>query len=221
MADAGAGRHHAEIVERALRPFEEFVALLVLPVFLVDVLLERLIVAEEGDRDRVVDDEIDRHQRIDLLGIAAEFLHGVAHGGEIDHRRHAGEILHQHARRAEGEFMVRGLGLEPFGEGLDVVLGHRAPVFVAQQVFQQHLHRERQAGNALEAVFLGGGKAEIGVGFATNLEGLAASKAVERSHVGGFHSRSGQWRWFGLSSSQDMDYSRRRDLRPNATDVTP
>jgi hypothetical protein len=32
--------------------------------------------------------------------------HGVAHRGEIDHRRHAGEILHQHARRAEGDLAV-------------------------------------------------------------------------------------------------------------------
>ena len=87
MADAGAGRHHAEIIERTLRPFEELVALLVLPVFLVDVLLEGLVVAEEGDGDGMVDDQIDRHQRIDLFRITAEMLHGVAHGGEVDHRR--------------------------------------------------------------------------------------------------------------------------------------
>jgi hypothetical protein len=66
-----------------------------------DVLAERLVVAEEVHDHGVVDDEIDRHQRVDLLGIAAELLHRVAHRGEIDHRRHAGEILHQHARRAE------------------------------------------------------------------------------------------------------------------------
>ena len=184
VADAGAGRHHAEIVERALRPFEELVALLVLPVFLLDVLLERLVVAEEGDRHRMVDDQIDRHQRIDLLRVAAEMLHGVAHGGEIDHRRHAGEVLHQHARRAEGDLAVGGFGLQPLGDRLDVVLGDRAPVFVAQQVFQQHLHRERQAGDALEAVFLGDRQAVIGVGLAAGLEGLAAAKTVEGSHVG-------------------------------------
>ena len=163
MADAGAGRHHAEIVERTLRPFQELVALLVLPVLLIDVFLERMIVAEEGHRHRVIDDEIDRHLRIDLLGIAAEMLHGVAHGGKIDHRRHAGKILHQHARRAECDLVFRGLGLEPFGNRLDVILGHRAPIFVAQQIFQQHFHRERQTRNALEAVSLGDGKTEIGV----------------------------------------------------------
>ena len=60
MADAGAGRHHAEIVERSLRPFQEFVAFLILPIFLLDVLLECGIVAEERHRDRMVDDQIDR-----------------------------------------------------------------------------------------------------------------------------------------------------------------
>ena len=47
VADAGAGRHDAEILERALPPSQELVALLVALVFVLDVLLERLIVAEE------------------------------------------------------------------------------------------------------------------------------------------------------------------------------
>src|ERR1700688_2571407 len=131
VADASAGRHYAEVIEGTLRPFQEFIALLILPVFLVDVFLERAIVAEEGHRHRMIDDEIDGHLRIDFLGVAAERFHGVAHGGQIDHRRYAGEILHQHARRAERELMLRRLGLEPFGKRFDVVLGHRAPVFVA------------------------------------------------------------------------------------------
>ena len=54
----------------------------------------------------MVDDEVDRHQRIDLVRIAAERHHRVAHRGEIDDRGHAGEILHQHARRAEGDLVL-------------------------------------------------------------------------------------------------------------------
>ena len=184
VADAGAGRHHAEIVERALRPLEEFVAFLVLPVFLVDVLLERLVIAEEGDRHRMIDHQIDRHLRIDLLGVAAEHLHGVAHGREIDHARHAGEVLQQHTPGAERDLALGRFGLQPLGDRLDIVLGDRAPVFVAQQVLQQHLHRERQARNALEAVPFGGGQAVISVSLAAGFKGLAATKTVERSHVG-------------------------------------
>ena len=96
-----------------------------------------------------------------LLRVAAERLHRVAHGGEVDDGRHAGEVLHQHARRAEGD-LVLGLALvvEPGGDRLDVVLGDGAAVLVAQQVLEQHLHRERQPRDAGEAVLLGRGEAE-------------------------------------------------------------
>ena len=182
MADAGAGRHDAEIRERARRPLQEFVALLILLVLFLDVLLERVLVAEEIHRDRMVDDEIDRHQRIDLLRVAAEMVHRVAHRGEIDHRRHAGEVLHQHARRAERDLAVGGLVLEPRREGLDVFLGDGAAVLVAQQVLQQHLQRERQPRNALEAVLLGHRQAVISVGLAADLESPAAFETIERGH---------------------------------------
>ena len=106
VADAGAGRHDAEIVEGRLAPAQEPVALAVPLVFEVDVLGEGARGAEIVDDDRMVDDEVDRDQRVDPLGVAAERAHGVAHGGEVDDGRHAGEILHQHARRAEGDLAV-------------------------------------------------------------------------------------------------------------------
>ena len=183
MADAGAGRHHGEIRKRALAPFQEFVALLVLLVFLDHVLGERLVVAEEVDDHAVVDDEIDRHQRIDFLGVAAEHLHRIAHRREIDHRRHAGEILHQYPRRAERDLMLQRALLHPFRERDDVVLLDGAAVFVAQQVFQQHFHRIRKSGNSLQTILLGGGQAVIDIGLAADLEGLLAFEAVERGHV--------------------------------------
>ena len=183
MADAGAGRHHGEIRKRALAPFEELVAFLVLLVFLDHVLAERLVVAEEVHDHRVVDHQIDRHQRIDLLGVAAERLHRIAHRREIDHRRHAGEILHQHARGAERDFMLELALLQPLRDRDDVVLLDGAAVFVAQQVFQQHLHRIGKLGNPLQTILLGGGQAVIDVGFAADLEGLLAFEAVERGHV--------------------------------------
>ena len=122
MADAGAGRHDAEIAERLLAPFQEFVALLVALVFELDVAGEGQRRAELVDDDRMVDDEIDRHQRIDLLRIAAERGHGVAHRGEIDDRRHAGEVLHQHAGRTIGDLDAgRALVGQPAGDRLDAL----------------------------------------------------------------------------------------------------
>ena len=182
MADAGAGRHDAEILERALRPFQKIVAFLVLLVFLLDVFLERIFVAEEIHRHRMIDDQIHRHQRVDLLRIAAEMLHRIPHGGEVDHRGHAGEILHQHARRTERDLARRGLGLEPLRDGLDVLFADRAAVLVAQQILQQDLDREGQPGNSLQTVLFSHRKAVISVGLGADLEGPEALEAVERIH---------------------------------------
>ncbi len=155
MADAGAGRHHAEIVERPRPPAQERVALAVPLIFLVDIDLEGLVGAEGVDHHRMVDDEIDRGERIDLLRVAAELGHRVAHGGEIDHGGHAGEVLHQHARRAEGDLAVALAVLEPERDAANIVGGDGAPILVTQQVLQQHLERERQIADPDQPVGLG------------------------------------------------------------------
>src|SRR3546814_12571455 len=72
MADAGAGGHDLEIVERLRAPFEELVALHVALIFERDVILERLGGAEFVDHHRVIDDEMAGHLRVDLLRVAAE-----------------------------------------------------------------------------------------------------------------------------------------------------
>jgi hypothetical protein len=59
-------------LSKALAPAQELVALAVALELELDVLLERVRRAEEVDHHRVVDDEIDRHQRVDLLRVAAE-----------------------------------------------------------------------------------------------------------------------------------------------------
>ena len=72
VADAGAGRHDLEIVERRRAPFEELVALGIALIFKLDILLERARRPEFVDHHAMIDDQVDRHLRIDLLGVAAE-----------------------------------------------------------------------------------------------------------------------------------------------------
>jgi hypothetical protein len=64
------------------------------------------------DLHRVVDHEIDRHERIDPLGVATQSLHGIAHRGKINDRWNAGEVVHQHAGGTERNIALRFLGLE-------------------------------------------------------------------------------------------------------------
>src|SRR5262245_552852 len=168
----------------------------------------------------MVDDQVNRHLRIDLLAITAELFHRVAHGGKVDDNRNASKVLHQHARRAECDLALGGLSLEPLGYGLDVVFSDRASILIAQQILKQDFHRKRQTGNALESVSLGSRKAEVRVILAANLQGLAASEAVERGHIGYFPLPPVDRRWFGLSYWQGNVFTCWRDLRPNSNYVT-
>src|SRR5204862_2057693 len=78
VADARARRDDLEIVERLAAPFEELIAFLVALIFEFDVLLEGLGVAELVDHHAVVDDQMHGDERVDLLRVAAELLHGIA-----------------------------------------------------------------------------------------------------------------------------------------------
>ena len=60
------------------------------------------------------------------FGIAAEPRDAVAHRREIDDRRHAGEILQQHARRRERDLLLRGALDVPPRQRLDVGRLHEA-----------------------------------------------------------------------------------------------
>ena len=181
MADAGARRHHAEVVERALAPAQKGVAFAVTLHFDVDVFAEGLLIAELVDHDRVVDDQVHRRQRVDALRIAPGLGHGGAHGGQIDHGGHAGEVLHQHAGGAVLDFPV-GFALgEPGGQGFEIFTGDGLVVFPAQQVFQQHLERHGQSVELAQG--LGGvGQAEVVVSLVADVECLEAFQAIEGGH---------------------------------------
>ena len=177
MADAGPRRHHLEIAERGLAPFEEFVALHVAAIFERDILLEALRRAERVDHHRVIDDEVDRDERIDLLRIAAELRHRVAHRGEIDDGGDAGEILHQHAGRAILDLALGPALLLPVDQRLDIVAGDGDAVLEAEQILEQHLHRERQARDVAELLARLGQRI-ISVSLAADLERVADAECV-------------------------------------------
>ena len=97
VADAGVRRHGLEVREGALAPAEERVALAVALELELGVALDREPGRKVVDLHRVVDHELDRDQRVDLLRVAAEVGHRGAHRCEVDDRRYAGEVLQQDA----------------------------------------------------------------------------------------------------------------------------
>src|SRR5581483_9024522 len=93
----GTRRHQSKLVERGLAPTQETVALVIafeLPLHIGAKGVDR---SKAVDHDRMIDDKIDRRNRIDFRRVAAELTLRFAHGGKIDHGGNAREILHQHA----------------------------------------------------------------------------------------------------------------------------
>ena len=140
VADACARWHNAEVVERALTPFEEGIAFHVTLIFAVHVHLESTWVAELVNHDRVVDDQINRVQRVDLLGVAAQGNDAVTHGSKVNNGWNTCEVLHQHAGRAVSDFAgVLAAFVRPFRECLDIVNRDReTAVFKTQKVLQDN-----------------------------------------------------------------------------------
>ena len=120
MDDSRSGRHDLEVPEALLAPAEEGVALAVALELELDVADERAARAEDVDLHRVVDHELDGNQRVDLLRAAAQVRHRVAHRGEVDDGRDAGEVLEQDARRRERDLAVRLVCRDPARHGFDV-----------------------------------------------------------------------------------------------------
>ena len=135
MHDAVAGRDHVDIVEGQLGPLDEVEAIGVAPILDGAVLGEGLgVIAAALDRQRMVDDELHRHHRIDLGRIAALIGDGIAQTGQIDQRRLAQDVMTDHARREPGEIAL-ALALDDLSERIaqdrritapDQILGQHA-----------------------------------------------------------------------------------------------
>ena len=144
MANSGAGRDNAEVIEGILPPAQKRIPFAVAFHLDVDVLLKGAGAGEPVNHHRVVDHQVNGRQRVDSLRIATRLGHCGAHGGQIDHCRYAGKVLHQHTGRAVLDFPVAAPLLEPGRQRLEVRLGNGFAVLPAQQVFQQHLERHGQ-----------------------------------------------------------------------------
>ena len=93
--------------------------------------------------DGVIDHQVGRQQRVGAIRVGAHGGQRVAHGGQVHHAGYAGEILQQHARRHEADFL--GIGALTAGDQGHVIGRDPAAVFVPQQVLEKNLGGEREA----------------------------------------------------------------------------
>ena len=97
MANAGPRGNNAEIPEGLLPPFQKPVAFAITFIFEFFIVLESQRIAKIVNDHRVINNKVDRNQRIDFFRIFTKFHHCVTHGCKIDNSGNAGKILHQNA----------------------------------------------------------------------------------------------------------------------------
>ncbi len=142
--DAGARGYHLEVVERALTPAQELIALAVALVLDLHIALERVRGAEQIGDHRMIDHQIRRGQRVDLVRIPTQRGDRLPHSRQIHDAGHPGEVLHDHPRRGELNLHTRISRGVPVRDGLDVIAGDIGAVLGAQQILGQHLQAVRQ-----------------------------------------------------------------------------
>ena len=159
MADAHARRDERKVVERLLRPPQKRVALAIALDLLFDVARVGVAESERVDLDRVVDDQVDGDERVDLPRVLARPLHRGPHRGQVDHRRHAREVLHQDARGQERKLAAGRLD-GPLRQRADAGFFGDTRLGEPDEPLEEDLHGHRQAGRVVESSF---GKCAEGV----------------------------------------------------------
>src|SRR5438105_14374209 len=101
----------------------------------------------------MIDDEIDRYERLDDLRIAPELFHGASHRGEIDDQWNAGKILENNPRDHERNFLVRRRFCIPVRQGLDVLSPNFFPVAIPQDRFEYDPDADCQPRDRADALF--------------------------------------------------------------------
>ena len=212
MHDAGGGRHDAEVVEGALPPFEELITFAVTLKLTLGVEEERGCRAESIHLHGVVDDQVDRHDRVDLVGVSAHAGHGAAQRGQVNYAGHAGKVLQDDTRRLEWDFNFASGIRPPVGDGFNRLSGDLEAFGLTQSRLQQHLDRERQP------VHIGGGNFFQSIQpvdchrAAARVEGISCVEIILSSHFAPS--------WIGLALSfcagpAGAIWSRRPSQRPD------
>lgn len=145
--DAGARRMHAHAVQRLRRPFQEAIALAIALIFALQIDPHGIWRGREIDPEGVIDRDVDRQDRAESLGVASRRCNSIAHRRDIDERRGAGRVVHQHAARLKGDLCLRCPASEPYakvGQGLIALL---LTLGLAQHVLcddAQHMRQSRE-----------------------------------------------------------------------------
>src|SRR5262245_434029 len=138
MHDANSRRNQLESPERLLTPLKKLVTLAIALELHVQIEFQRARRTKEIDLYRVIDNQIDGHERLDDLRVASEPLHSASHRCKINNQWNACEVLQNNARNDEGNLHVRGRLRVPFRKRFNIFAPDLFPVTVAQHRFEDN-----------------------------------------------------------------------------------
>ena len=143
MHDANARRNDFEFFKRLHPPFEKLIAFgIALKLFVhieVQCLLRTLII----DHHRMVDYQINGHERLNLFWVKAHGRNGGAHGSQIGQQRYTSEILQHHACDHKGNFLCAWRVGLPIGQLRHVLGANQIAIAMAHDRFEHDANRYR------------------------------------------------------------------------------
>ena len=178
MHDAGRRRYHAEAGKGALAPVEELESLAVAAKLDVGIARQRVSGTEVVHLHRVIDYQIGGSLRVDLGRVAAEPRHGGTHGAQVDHRRNAGQVLHDHAGGPVRQTRAPLCPRLPCSQFQHLLPRYGAVVATAQQRLQQNAQRIGQPGQVGRAMRRQRGEAVVSVAVAFHAQRGARAKGI-------------------------------------------
>ena len=147
MTDADSRRHHAEAVECPHSPLQKLVACAVALELHFHISAQGVGLARHVHLNRVINDQVHRHERFDHLRIATHLEDGGSHGSQIHEQGNAGEVLQQDARHRERNLPASLFPGTPVRQRADIFLTYLLSIVVAQDGLQHDADAHGEPGN--------------------------------------------------------------------------
>lgn len=122
MDNTGAGRYNLEVVESLGAPLEELESLAVTLELELFIFFGGTGNTSGIDLHRVINDQVDWHEGVNLGRVTSKALHSVTHGSEIHNSWYTSEVLQDDSGGAEGNLSIVLRRLLPVEDGFDVLL---------------------------------------------------------------------------------------------------
>ena len=161
MDDACGRRDEPEVGKRSAAPAQEFVPFAVPLKFPSLIQTQRFRRSKHIHLDRMVNDEVTRDHRVDLLRIPPFAAQTGPEGRQIHQGRDPGKILQHHPGRFEWNLLSGArLGI-PQSQAPDVPLRYLGPVEISQERFQKDFDGKRELVDLSDPLLLQSSQAGI------------------------------------------------------------